>query len=1144
MNSITRQWGKAPTSGSLKHRLGRLVTALLLFSALAIPTEASAQSEHVSVTGENLTQVFKEIEKQTHYTFVYRDNINPDATVEVNAQNRPLSEVLTEILSPMGLTYSLNNRTITITKAASPAKTSAKKKGDVTISGKVLDKEGEPLIGATIMVKGTSLGTNADIDGNYTLSKVPADGVVTFSFIGYTPRSIKASDTDALKQVVLQDDNNILDEVVVVGYGTMKKRDLTGAVSTVKLSDDPIGTTSSVSRMLAGKAAGLQVTTPNAQPGGATNFLIRGAASVNASNSPLFIIDGFPVNSTGDVGGGYYQYGSNDNILGQLNPNDIESIDVLKDASSTAIYGSRAANGVIIITTKQGSQGAPKVTYSGTVSVQTIADKYKMENASGWMEAANAINYDRYMRDCMYYPYGHSRQDNPAYVPTYTAEQIANAPYDTDWFDEVSRTGFQTQHNISVSGGTQLTKYLISGNFFKQDGVIKNNDLTRYTLRSNLEQKIGRMVTVGLNMFYSASTTHDVPLGGHDGPEFDPIITVALKMNPLLPVRDEDGNYTMNPKAAYTPNPVSMLDIENKYSRERLMTNGFIEIKPWDFLTFRANLGLDRTNMKRRIYMPKSTLYGAKVGGQADINEFDKTDYLLDLTATFNKRFGQHNLTAMAGYSYQRFTAEFVNAQNQDFTIESFGYNNLGAGNFSKPGVASGRSSSELASFFGRVNYTFGDRYLLTATIRADGASNFSHHHRWGYFPSVSAGWRFSSEDFMSGSENWLSNGKLRLSWGQTGNSSIGNRTASEYAPSTKFNIGNTLHTGYALSQLGNNNLKWETTTEWNVGIDLGFLNNRINLTAEYYHRVISDLLSSRSLMSFNPVSAISDNIGKTQSQGVELTLNTININTPDLMWTTDVTFSFYRDRWKERAESWVPSAWDKYDGPIRYASGYVSDGLIMPGDEVPHMIGNYPGQIKILDIDGYRYNPDGTIMVDKHGIPLKTGVPDGKLDDADKVMYSTTDPGYLAGFGNTLRYKNFDFNIYFYGMFQVFKDGCYLDRTDYINNIDNYQNVTTSWRDAWSATNLDGKNPGFNQAYSGYGNGDFFARRFYMIRCRNITLGYTLPKIKGISKLRFYIDVNNPFKITNYKGLDLETGDTNAYPNVRSYSFGLEFSL
>lgn len=324
----------------------------------------------------------------------------------------------------------------------------------------------------------------------------------------------------------------------------------------------------------------------------------------------------------------------------------------------------------------------------------------------------------------------------------------------------------------------------------------------------------------------------------------------------------------------------------------------------------------------------------------------------------------------------------------------------------------------------------------------------------------------------------------------------------------------------------------------------MGFFNNRINLTAEYFHRVISDLLSSRILMSYNPVASISDNIGKTQSQGVELTLNTININTRDLIWTTDLTFSFYRDRWKERADTWVPSAWDKYDGPIRYASGYVSDGLIMPDDEVPYMIGNYPGQIKLLDIDGFRYNPDGTIMVDEYGIPYKTGAPDGKLDDADKVMYGTTDPGYLAGLGNTVKYKNFDFNIYFYGMFQVFKNGSYLDSTDYINRVDNYLNFPTAWRDAWSSTNLDGKMPGYQQAYSGYGNGDFFAKRFYMIRCRNITLGYTLPKIKGISKLRFYVDINNPFKITNYKGLDLETGDTNAYPNVRSYSFGLEFSL
>ena len=1146
MTLTTRQRGKDPTSSGLKIKLAQLASTMLLVGALAVPMGASAQSERVSVTGKTLSEVIKEVEKQTPYTFVYRDNINPNVTVKVKIKDGQLSAILTDILSPMGLTYSLNDHTITIVKTSTESpktKSSVVKKG-ITISGNVIDKDGEPLCGATIMVKGSNIGISSDIDGNFTLAGVPADAVVSISYIGCNSRSIKASDVATLKKVVLQPNSNNLDEVVVVGYGTMKKRDLTGAVSTVKLSDDPLGTTSSVSRMLAGKAAGLQVTTTNAQPGGSSNFLIRGAASVNASNQPLFIIDGFPVNPSGDVGGGYYGYGSNDNILGQLNPNDIESIDVLKDASSTAIYGSRAANGVIIITTKKGNQGAAKVQYSGSVSVQSISDKWKIEDAKGWMEAANAFKYERHLYDNEYYPYGYNAPRLENYTPAYTEEQIANPEYNTNWVDEITRGGFQTQHNLSISGGNQLTKYLISGNYFRQDGVIKSNDLTRYTLRSNLEQKVGSMITVGLNLFGSSSTTHDIALTGHDGPEYDPVITAALKMNPLLPVYDENGNYMLNPYAAYMANPVSILEIENKYSRERLMANGFIEIKPWDFLSLRANLGLDRSNMKRRVYMPKSTLYGAKVNGQANINEFDKTDYLLDLTATFNKTFGEHNLTAMAGYSFQRFTAEFVNAENQDFTVENFSYNNLGAGNFSKPTVGSGRSRNELASFFGRVNYSFGDRYLLSATLRADGASNFSPDNRWGYFPSISAGWRFSSEEFMSGFESWLSNGKLRLSWGQTGNSSIGNRISSEYGPSSKYNIGNALTTGYQLTQLGNSKLKWETTTEWNVGLDLGFFNHRINLTAEYFHRVISDLLASRSLMSFNVVSSISDNIGKTQSQGVELTLNTVNFNTRDFTWTTDVTFSFYRDRWKERADNWVPSAWEEYDGPIRYAAGYLSDGIFKPGMDAPQMVGKRPGQILILDIDGYKYNEDGTMQVDEHGIPLKTGVPDGKLNDADKVTYATTDPGYLAGLGNTIRYKNFDFNIYFYGMFQVFRNGSYLDYPDGANRIDNYMNLYSSWRDQWSSQNPDGTSPGFFQSYSSYGNGDYFAKHCYMIRCRNITLGYTLPKIKGISKLRVYVDVNNPFKITNYNGLDLETGDTNCYPNVRSYSFGLEFTM
>lgn len=457
-----------------------------------------------------------------------------------------------------------------------------------------------------------------------------------------------------------------------------------------------------------------------------------------------------------------------------------------------------------------------------------------------------------------------------------------------------------------------------------------------------------------------------------------------------------------------------------------------------------------------------------------------------------------------------------------------------------------------MASFFGRVNYSYKDRYLLTATLRADGASNFAENNRWGYFPSVALGWRFTEEEFMKPMASVLSNGKLRVSFGQTGNSNIGNRAISYYQTGNNNEFGGTEYVGVYLSQMGNPDLKWETTTEWNIGLDLGFFNNRVNVTAEYFHKVVSDLLSERSLLIFNEASKIAANIGKTQSQGFELTVNTTNFNSKDFSWNTDFTFSFYRDKWNTRDASWKPAAYSQYNAPIRYKYGYVSDGLIQAGETVDWMPGSLPGQVKIKDIDGYVYNEDGSIKVDKHGIPMKSGKPDGKLNDADKVIYGSEDPGYLLGLNNTLRYKNFDFNIYFYGQFNVLNSGSYKDlwltgsagMTGIVNMYRGY-NMPNSAAEVWTHDNQSASRPGYFQDKSTWGIGDYYLQKSWFVRCRNITVGYTIPVKKALSNVRIYADINNPFTITPYDGLDLETDNSVwAYPNVRSFSLGLDITF
>lgn len=1126
--------------------------AMTLGVGLLLAGNLAVNAQKVTFNGEqvSLKQAFEQIESVSKYKIAYNTaQLDVNRKVTLNQKDTDVLQVLDQLLAGTGCTYKVNENYIVITSQ----QTGAVKK----VHGVVKDVNGEPIIGANVVVKGNpSNGTITDLNGNFDLS-VTSNTTLQVSYIGYNTQELfvgKKTDFN----IVLKEDTELLDEVVVVGYGTMKKKDLTGAVASVKMDDAPVGTVSTISHALAGKAAGLQVNTISAQPGSGSTFRIRGAASVNAGNDPLIIIDGFPVSPTDDskIQTGKYDSGSSDNILASINPNDIESIEVLKDASSTAIYGARAGNGVIIITTKKGKTGAPKVTYSGTASVQTMAAKYEMLSAKDFMIQSNRYALEEWRRSNGIGVYGGKSEAEAAtpYTPYYTDAEIANPAYDTDWFKEITRTGFQTQHNLSVNGGTEMTKYLISGNFFKQNGVVKNNDMDRYTARVNVEQKVSKYVNLGVNMTLSRNTTNNVPLGAGQN-ENASIMVAAAQFSPILPVRDEEGEYVLNSQAAFLPNPVSLLEITDKTVKERMLGTAYVEIKPIEELTLKGNFGIDRNYQKHSVYMPKTTLYGQKTGGQANIAQYDKSDYLMELTANYSKRFGDHNLNALVGYSFQRFTDESLSAGNSQFLIDGFLYNNLGAGAYPKPSVGSSASKSEMASFFGRINYSYKDRYLLTATMRADGASNFAKNNRWGYFPSVALGWRFTEEEFMQPLTSVLSNGKLRVSFGQTGNSNIGNRVISYYSTGNNNEFGGTEQVGVYLSQMGNVDLKWETTTEWNVGVDLGFFKNRLNVTAEYFHKVVSDLLSERSLLGFQEVSTIAANIGETQSQGFELTINSTNFNTKNFGWNTDFTFSLYRDKWKIRDESWKPSAYSVYDSPIRYQYGYLSDGLIQPGETVDWMPGAIPGQVKIKDINGYVYNEDGSVKVDQHGIPLKSGKPDGKLDDADKVIYGSSDPGYLLGLNNTFRWKNFDLNIYFYGQFDLLNSGSYKDlwltgasgMTGIVNMYRGY-NMPVSAKDVWTSDNQSAVRPGYFQDKSTWGIGDYYLQKSWFVRCRNITLGYTIPVNQGrniLSNVRVYFDVNNPFTITPYDGLDLETDNSVwAYPNVRSFSLGVDITF
>ena len=1115
------------------------------------------QKVTIDVKDEPLKKVVSELSRITGYEFIFSDSfVDVSQKVNISVSNGSLADVLDLMIKGTDINYSiLDNKVVFSQKKSRAYPETAKEEtvNGITVSGRVIDMSGEPVIGAAVLETGTSNGEITDYNGEFFITIGGSGAVLDIQALGYEPYTV-AVKSDRKLTVTLREDKELIEEAVVVGYGTMRKRDLTGSVSQVKMEEAMAGTVSTISHALAGKAAGLQVNQTSAIPGASVSFRIRGAASPT-SNDPLIIIDGFPVDPHDDSSYeiGYYASGSTDNILGSINPNDIASIEVLKDASATAIYGSRAGHGVIIITTKKGSAGKAKVSYSGTGSVQVMTDNYETLSSREVMQEANKLAYEEWMQKYGIGIYGGKAENQASkpYQPYFSKIQINNPEYDTDWFDEVTRMGWQTQHNLSVTGGNDKTKYLVSGNYFHQEGVIKTNALSRYTGRINLEQKLGRVVTFGINTTFTRNETDNVPVGSGQN-ENASLLVSASKFSPLFPVRDENGDYSLNPYLTYIPNPVSLLEITNKTTKNRVLGTAYVEVKPIEELSLKANFGVDYNNAKHKVYMPKTTLYGKKKNGQADMSQMEKNDYLFELTANYNKKLGEHNVNALAGYSFQQFNKEGLWLGNSDFLTDAFIYNNMGAGQYVKPTVGSNATKREVASFFGRVNYSYKDRYLLTATVRADGTSDFAPGNRWGYFPSVSAGWVFTDEPFMESLKSWWSMGKVRLSYGQTGNANIGYQVESYYARSDKWDVyshsfGETEHMGLLLSQLGNPDLTWETTSEWNVGLELGFFNDRLSLTAEYFNRVISDLLSWRTLSKLQELEGIADNVGKTQSQGFELTINTQNIKRSSFSWTTDFTFSLYRDRWLERAESWVPKSYSIYDGPLRLEAGYVSDGLVQAGETISYMPGAIPGQVKIKDIDGFLYDDDGNYVVNEHGIFQKTGRPDGRINEADMVIYGSKDPDFIMGLNNTFNWKNFDLNVYFYGQFGLLNSGSYKEI--WIGNLGNLKYGITypdTAKDVYRHDNQDSVYPGYFANKSSYGYGDYLLKKLWFIRCRNITLGYTVFPKKGLSKLRVYFDVNNPFIIQpGYSGFDLETDDSSwAYPNSRSFSLGLDITF
>ncbi len=1015
------------------------------------------------------------------------------------------------------------------------------------------DKDGKPIEGVSVLIKGTKVGATTNADGVYSV-RMPGSGTLIFSYTGHAVKELVVQGVTTSLNVQLAAENKALEDVVVVGYGTQKKRDLTGAVASVKTKDIVMTGGPDIGNMLKGRAAGLTIRQNSAQPGGGLDILIRGAGSINASNAPLIVVDGFPISDVQQPGSGNRYQAGTQSILNSFNPNDIESIDVLKDASATSIYGSRAANGVILITTKKGANtaGMPTVLYSTNLSVQKFKNPFDVLPLNEWMQVRNEAAWEQWNFDNNVIPYGdrtlQEAQANPVsgdFRKLYTQNAIDNVGRGTDWFGLITRDGTTQQHNVSVTGGTATTRYLFSGNYYNQHGIVKNANFQRFTFRSNIEQQLSKLVRLGINLTGSRINNDNTQLG-NDQYENSGIIRAAIQMGPHIKPVDDDGNYPVNPQLATQPNPYSMLTITDKGRIDRVLLNSYLDITPIKGLLIKLKAGVDKSSTDRWSYLPRTTLYGAMENGRASIGHTDVNDYLLEATATYNQTLWRdHNFTLLAGASEQSTKNSISNESNTGFITDAFLWNNLNAGSGTKA-VNSGRTENMIASYFGRLNYNYKNRYLLTATVRTDGASVFSRNHKWGTFPSMAVGWNIADEPFFRGLESSIPQLKLRASYGKTGNASIGSNAFAAYNAYPAWLSGNdAIEIGASLVRLENPNLKWETTTETNIGLDFSVLKGRISGSLEVYNKIISDLLAVKQLNSYNDVNQIMANVGETQSRGFEVTVTTTNIDHRDVKWTTTFIVSRYRDNWRRRADDWKPAVYESAKDPIRPVYSRLSDGIMQTGEHVTAQPALRPGMIKIKDVDGFARDGSGNPIVDASGRFIRTGKPDGIVDDADTRLLGTTDPSLILGFSNMATYKNFSLNVHFSGMLGLrMADPNYTTYGVSAEPIYTYgYNALRTVKDRWTPDHPSKTHPSSFYGWSPYGGGDFFLQKAWFVRLQDVSLGYMLPQRfigKVFSSVQLHLDASNLFVITPYTGVDPETDSyTASYPNIRTFTIG-----
>ena len=1086
---------------------GKSVSRLLFITALSsISLFSYAQHQQVRLTGSNVTlkTAFKQIEQQTKLFVDYNtQEVNDSRVLTKLPKNSNVKEVMEQLLEGSGCSITFSNGHIIINKQARTVSSTK------NISGVVKDETGEPVIGANVVVKGTTNGTVTDMNGRYSL-EVPEGGVLQISYIGYNTQEVKVGSGDVVN-VSLREDSEALDEVVVIGYGTVKKSDLTGAVGSVQMKDvSQVGITSA-DRALQGQIAGVQVNARTGQPGESMMIRVRGSNSLAGGNEPLYVIDGMPV----------------EKMNSDINPEDILSMEVLKDASSTAIYGSRGANGVVMITTKRGRTGDTVLEYNGYVGVSSLRKKLDLLGKDDYIAMVNEVS------------------QNDGNGIAITPEQAAMLP-NNDWQDLAYQTALTHSHQVSVSGGTDKTKLYSSLNYMNQEGIIKGSDYNRFALRINGDQKLARNLSLNASIAYSYGTQNTANSNA-DG--WGAIAYTAMVMAPIQEIRDADGKYT---NFSGTPwggtNPVGMAELyKNKTVNSRLLANMSLIYEIIDGLTFRVNAGAEVNAGSSDRYIPIGLSAGGKLDGDASKSKSNYYTIINENILTYDKRFNKnHALNLMGGVTFQTYQYNDLGGSGTGFLRDVYETNNLGVA--STPGTpSSGYSDYRMASFLGRANYNLMERYLLTVTARYDGSSKFSKNHKFAFFPSAALAWRLSEENFMQDID-WLSNLKLRASIGQTGNQSISPYQTFARLGTSGPIFGDGKDIGFGLSSMANDDLKWETTTQTDIGVDFGFFSNRLNIGFDYYWKQTRDLLYNATLPPSSGYSSMLRNLGRIDNKGFEISINTINMKRK-VNWTTNLNITSNRSIVKDLGSDVYGNKIQRIDAPIG------------GGNWFPLFVGKAPFQLYGYEIEGIyqtdeeaRLNGEAT----KKAGDYRYKDTDGKagITTGDKTIIANTQPKFTFGLTNIINWNNFELSFLLIG--SVGGD-IVNEFNKSITNIGGTWNIRKDvWENHWTPENPNAKYARASVAtkdYLAFGDpSSVWVENGSYLRFKDIKLAYTLPSqwFAGSRKpnISVYLSGQNLITITSYSHYDPEASwtssavngwDRGVYPSAKSFTLGLQ---